>query len=253
MKTFNASSFSEIEKILGVPPRSNFDSYFYRGISSEHILIPSIAYDWVKVDLDLLPELHEIAHGLYSDYIDDKGFKLSNYEKIFFSRHAGLISPYIDITKDITIALQFGIESAKSDNKPMHLYVFNESEWQRIEYNGFENMDRNKLTLMRRHMVLRENRQLAERTQFIQMGDLLSQSFKTLTTPLNQTYPNCINRVEILPEHFDTIKDEVVKRYGVSMDKDLLIDRNDEIFETAKLINQKAIDELKKKYNIDAA
>jgi len=245
MQTHRVTSYSEIENILGCKIGSSHCPFVFRGISSEYRLLPSMCYPHINIPVEHLEDLHEVTQEKFSEYIESQGF-FSKYQKHFIGRHAGLISPYMDVTPDATIALQFGMEMAK--DKPMHLYAINTDNVEWITTLPDNNGECVQIKIMNPILSASNIELIPQRTQFIQSGKLLHQPFNTISIPFDEAYPEIVQRFEIEPDNFDKIRYEMWP--DKSMSTALLIDEPNEIFTEVKAINAKAIAFIKHKYNL---
>jgi len=260
MTELMVSSYSEIcdyiKRVYEQGPNSG--DLFYRGICGEYRLLPSIAYDWVGVPVLHIEELSGLAQSSFDQLIESQNLtqQLTDYQLRFLGRHFGLVSTYIDITFDITVALQFGIEAAENKKKPdasfpLHLYCIDGTEIERIEQDTTTTLDKSQLAILRPKLILESDNPslIGERTQTIQCARLLYQPIETLLYPLDETYPNKLLKFIISPDKFSDIKKEI-EQTGTSMTTDLLIQSENPIFNVVRKINSESVNEIKAKYKI---
>lgn len=226
-------SYTQFKNFVGGYPRSG--NFLYRGIGSQFRLLPSISYS-DETNTEILQDRAIRAQQLFNECFLEQNplSNLSNYQLIFLSRHAGLISPFMDFTFNDTVAIQFGIEAANPN--PAHLYMIDITGEQIMnEENGLPVS--NGFGIFRTNLVWQPNGFLIqERTQFIQNARLITQSANTLATPFDETFSSRITRFEILPEDFQVFRDEITAE-GIRMDANLLINTDDWIFELARRVN----------------
>ena len=226
-------SYKEFKQKVNNIPRTG--KYLYRGICGKFQLIPSIAYSGETNTNNLLRRSAEAQNRFLSALNEGNlGSGLTPYQLTFLSRHAGLISPYMDFTFNDTVAIQFGIEAA--GNNPVHLYVM-DTEGFNINSEEDRQLENVEFRIYRPNLVWRTEGLLPqERTQLVQNARLIAQNSKTLAIPLDNTYPDRLARYEIQPEDFDTFMEEI-EAEGFKMEEQLLIRPEHTLFQIAARIN----------------
>jgi hypothetical protein len=227
-------SYKQFKEFIGGTPRNGYS--LYRGIGGQYPLLPSIAYSGETNPVILEKRVNQIQQTFkkrFSELYPD--LNLTDYQLVFLARHYGSLSPFMDFSFDDTIAIQFGM--AETNNAPVHLYVMNVNGL-KIHGQDYGIPDSVGIKIFRPYPVWSPTRFLTgQQTQLIQCARLVSQSLNTLHIPFNKTYADRITRYEIYPEDFNRFREEIMEE-GTRLDADLLIDREDCLFELARKINE---------------
>ena len=232
MEIINISSYTEFLEHFGGFPRSGTCPYYYRGINSSHQITPSMCYpdgleritDFKSYEKCLMNRFHKevsTKHGITR-------FKENDWELWFLARHFGLKSRLIDFTKDDRIAIQFAMESSIKGAARVYcldymaIGLVQEDELCR---GGRDPYSYDHLCMIHPGPRYEENaiKRLGIDRIFIQLGNFLYQPIQTIQKPLIDQIPSEYWKVfEIKNEHFDKIKNEILKLDCRLMNKSLL-------------------------------
>jgi len=236
IEPLSVTKLNEIENNLGGFPNSG--SFVFRGISSKYdCLKPSLYYKQDhsnnqarEIEIRLLNNFIKI---LKDDY-DIQGDQVnSNSLDIWLTaRHFGLASRFVEFSRDFLVGLQFSFEYANGSNKNAYLWAlkseFN-TEIKQFESKSIESINPFEIDdyyfVNPRLLLAKENQvKLAYDRMFIQHSIFLMQPIQWASTSITEKINKSSWKLfEIRQEHFLNISNEIEKKYGISMTKDLLM------------------------------
>jgi len=230
------STLIGIENNLGGSP--NAGNFVFRGLSSQYDCIKPSLYYKQNHSITKAREIEtHLINGfiriLKDDYdIQSDQVNSNSLDTWLIARHFSLSSRFVEFSRDFLVGLQFSFEYAKESNNNAYLWVLKSESNAEIKLLDSNNLDSinpfeiDKFLFVNPRLLLAKENQakLAYDRMFIQHSIFLLQPIQWASTPITEKINKSSWKLfEIRPEHFLNISNEIKKKYGISMTKDLLI------------------------------
>ncbi len=228
MDITQVTTYKDIQNVIGEYPNSL--NYFYRGLKKGFDLTPSIAY---PDTFGKLKDVWDFRH--YEECIItafhrhlQEGFGIDKYPVTdwtlwFLARHFGLKSRLSDFTIDFTTAYQFATEM--SGDTACQIYC--------LDRRGITHKRQEDLTnpfTYDEFCLIQPSLQYTETMECLGVSRIITQSGKFLNQSIANVQTSLLDQIplehwkilEINPEYFDSIRENLRSVFGVDFNKPLL-------------------------------